>query len=324
MNITIRLRRNRRSPAIRHLVRETKLSAEDLIAPFFVIEGNGRRESIPSMPGIDRLSIDLILEKIAQLHEKGIQAVALFPVVEAVLRSELAEEACNPDGLIPSAIRAIKEQIPTICVISDVALDPYTSHGHDGLLNERLEVANDPTVEILVRMALVHAEAGADFVAPSDMMDGRVKAIRQALDSEGFTNTGILAYSAKYASALYSPFRNAMQVSLQFGDKKTYQMDPANVREAIAEALLDEEEGADILMVKPALHYLDVISRLRQVTQRPIAAFHVSGEYAMVMAAAKAGFLNESQVFYETLLSIKRAGADMILTYAIEAVLELL
>jgi porphobilinogen synthase len=274
------------------------------------------------MPGIFRLSIDLLLDKIEQLHGQGIQAVALFPVIDSSQRSEMAEEAWNPEGLIPRAIRAIKERIPGICVISDVALDPYTSHGHDGILDEKLEISNDATIEILARMAFVQAQAGVDFVAPSDMMDGRVHALREALDVNGFTNTGILAYSAKYASALYAPFRDAMQVNLQFGDKKTYQMDPANIREAMLETLLDEQEGADILMIKPALFYLDVIARLRQETQRPIAAYHVSGEYAMVMAAAQAGYLDASKVFYEALLSIKRAGANMIFTYAIDAVID--
>ena len=321
-SLPVRLRRNRRTPAIRSLIRETVLNTADLVAPFFVIEGNKLREPIPSMPGIFRLSIDLLLDKIEQLHGQGIQAVALFPVIDSSQRSEMAEEAWNPEGLIPRAIRAIKERIPGICVISDVALDPYTSHGHDGILNEKLEIANDATIEVLARMAFVQAQAGVDFVAPSDMMDGRVHALREALDVNGFTNTGILAYSAKYASALYAPFRDAMQVNLQFGDKKTYQMDPANIREAMLETLLDEQEGADILMIKPALFYLDVISRLRQETQRPIAAYHVSGEYSMVMAAAQAGYLDASKVFYEALLSIKRAGANMIFTYAIDAVID--
>jgi len=320
--LPIRPRRRRHSPAIRTMVQETKLTAADLIAPFFIIEGSCLEEPIRTMPGIHRLSIDRLLDKVKSLQAKGIQAIALFPAIDPKQRTGEGDEAWNEDGLIPRAIRAIKEQIPSICVISDVALDPYTSHGHDGVFNERQEIANDPTVERLVRMALVHAKAGADFVAPSDMMDGRVGALRSALDAEGFEHTGILAYSAKYASALYHPFRDALQVNLLFGDKKSYQMDPANGREALLEALLDEKEGADILMIKPALFYLDVIARLRQETHIPIAAYHVSGEYAMVMAADAAGFLDAKKVFYEALLSIKRAGADLIFTYAIDAIID--
>ncbi len=320
--LPIRPRRNRRSPAIRGMVQETELNAADLIAPFFVIEGENIEEPIVSMPGVSRYSIDLLLEKIGHLCAKGIQAIALFPVLEVSLRNLDGNEAWNEEGLIPRAIEQIKAQFPHLCIISDIALDPYTSHGHDGILNEKGEIANDATIERLCKMALLHAQAGVDFVAPSDMMDGRVKALREALDANGFEHTGILAYSAKYASALYGPFRDAMQVSLQFGDKKTYQMDPANSREALREALLDEKEGADILMVKPALYYLDVIAKLREQTHLPIAAYHVSGEYAMVMAAAKAGYLDASKVFYEALLSIKRAGADLIFTYAIDAVID--
>lgn len=320
-NIATRLRRNRRSEAIRSLTQETRLCAADLIAPLFVIEGSQGRVPIASMPGIERLSIDLLVHKAASLHVQGIQAVALFPAIEPSLRSDEAQEAWNPNGLLPRAIQALKRELPSLCVIADVALDPYTTHGHDGLANEHGEILNDPTVDALVQMALVLAEAGADFVAPSDMMDGRVGRIRSALDDQEHTNVGILAYAAKYASALYAPFRDALQTRVAFGDKKTYQLNPANVREALLEAQLDEQEGADILMVKPALLYLDVIARLRAATLRPIAAYHVSGEYAMVMAAAQAGFLDAEKVFYESLLSIKRAGADMILTYAVDAVL---
>lgn len=322
LTLPIRPRRRRRTPAIRTMVQETKLTAADLIAPFFILEGTQIREPIRTMPGICRLSLDLLLPQVKALHAKGVQAIALFPAIDSKLRTVEGDEAWNEEGLIPRAIRAIKAEIPSICVISDVALDPYTSHGHDGIFNERQEIANDPTVERLVRMALVQAKAGADFVAPSDMMDGRVAALRSALDAEGFEHTGILAYSAKYASALYHPFRDALQVNLLFGDKKTYQMDPANSREALVEALLDEKEGADILMIKPALFYLDVIAKLRQETHLPIAAYHVSGEYAMVMAADAAGFLDAKKVFYEALLSIKRAGADLIFTYAIDAVID--
>jgi len=321
MPTDIRLRRNRRTPAIRDMVQETRLHPSDFVVPLFVIEGTNLAVPIASMPGIHRFTVDSLLKKIEHLAELGIQSVALFPAIESSLRTDGAEEAWNPNGLIPRAIRAVKQHFPHVCVISDIALDPYTSHGHDGLANAQGDVLNDETVEALCRMACVHAEAGIDLVAPSDMMDGRVRAIRQVLDAEGHTHVGILAYSAKYASALYGPFRDALQTKLAFGDKKTYQMNPANVREALLEAQLDEDEGADILLVKPALFYLDVIARLREQTQRPIAAYHVSGEYSMVMAAAAAGYLNAEAVFQEALLSIKRAGADLIFTYAAETVL---
>ncbi len=317
----IRLRRNRRTSAIREMVQETRLHPSDFVVPLFVIEGTNSTVPIASMPGISRYTIDCLLKKIEHLAELGIQAVALFPTIEPSLRTDGAAEAWNPMGLIPRAIRAIKHRFPDLCVISDIALDPYTSHGHDGLAGPDGEIRNDETIECLCRMATVHAEAGVDLIAPSDMMDGRVRALRHALDAEGHTQVGILAYSAKYASALYGPFRDALQVKLSFGDKKTYQMNPANAREALLEAQLDETEGADILMVKPALFYLDVIANLRKQTHRPIAAYHVSGEYSMVMTAAAAGYLNAEAVFYEGLLSIKRAGADLIFTYAAEAVL---
>ncbi|MDE3055646.1 MAG: porphobilinogen synthase [Verrucomicrobiota bacterium] len=319
-HLPMRLRRNRKSASIRRLVRETELLPSDLIAPLFVIEGRGRREAIPSMPGVERLSIDYALQEAAELHAQGIEAVALFPVVKRELRSPGAEEAWNEEGLLARAIRAFKERIPTLSVIADVALDPFTSHGHDGLTGEGGEILNDPTVECLVQMALMQARCGVDLVAPSDMMDGRVGAIRKALDEAGYADVSILAYSAKYASSLYGPFREAVETRLAFGDKKSYQMDPANVREACLEALLDQEEGADILMVKPATLYLDVIAALRARTDRPIAAYHVSGEYAMVMAAAERGWLDAAALFHETLLSIKRAGADMIFTYAAKEV----
>ncbi len=316
-----RLRRNRKSAAIRKMVQETELNAADLAAPFFVIEGENRSEPIQRMPGIRRFSIDLLVREVERLHRKGIQSIALFPAIDREFKSLNAEEAWNPDGLMQRAIRTIKHYLPEVCIFSDVALDPYTTHGHDGLINEYGQIINDESVLCLTKMALAQAAAGVDFVAPSDMMDGRVKAIREELDLAGFDQTGILAYSAKYASSLYEPFREALQVEL-IGDKKTYQMDPANVREALLEAQLDEEEGADILMIKPALYYLDVIARLRPRTNRPIAAYHVSGEYAMVMAAHQAGYLDAKKVFYEALLSIKRAGADLILTYAVDHVID--
>lgn len=322
LNIPIRLRRNRKSEAIRKMVQETKLSAHDLVVPIFIIEGEKQRVKIESMPGVERLSIDLAVLEAKELHEKGIQSIALFPVIDPKLKSQSGIESINPDGLLARAIREIKFALPSLCIIADVALDPYTSHGHDGLVNDKGEILNDETVNILIEMSLMQARSGVDFVAPSDMMDGRVGAIREALDDEGFENVGILAYSAKYASSLYGPFRDALKVNLKFGDKKTYQMDPANSREALFEAALDEEEGADILMVKPATFYLDIISKLRDQTKRPIAAYHVSGEYAMVMAAHNAGWLNGPKVLYEAILSIKRAGADLIFTYAAKQILD--
>lgn len=321
LNLPIRLRRNRKSEAIRNMVRETRLSPHDLVAPFFLIEGEKQRIAIPSMPGVERLSIDQALKEAKELYDKGVQSIALFPVIDPTLKSLDGAESWNLDGLLARAIREIKFALPNLCIIADVALDPFTTHGHDGLVDEKGQILNDETVECLIQMALMQAKAGVDFVAPSDMMDGRVGAIRDALDEEGYETVGILAYSAKYASALYGPFRDALQVRLGFGDKKSYQMDPANIREALFEAALDEEEGADILMVKPATLYLDVLSKLREQTKRPLAAYHVSGEYAMVMAADQAGWLNAERVFYETLLSIKRAGADLIFTYAIKHVL---
>lgn len=324
LNLPIRLRRNRQSEAIRNMVRETILHPHDLIAPIFVIEGEKTRIPIDSMPGIHRLSIDLAIKEAQELYAMGIQSIALFPVIAPSLKTDRAEEAWNPEGLLARAIRELKFAIPSLCLMADVALDPFTSHGHDGLVNERGDILNDQTIECLIEMALMQARAGIDFVAPSDMMDGRIGAIRDALDAEGFSHVGILAYSAKYASALYGPFRDALKVRLGFGDKKTYQMDPANVREALLEAALDEEEGADILMIKPATLYLDVIAKLREQTKRPIAAYHVSGEYAMVMAAHQAGYLNGPQVLYESLLSIKRAGADLIFTYAARSILPLI
>ncbi|MBS3905176.1 MAG: porphobilinogen synthase [Simkania sp.] len=310
-----RPRRNRKNPAIRSLVEETRLSPADLVAPLFVIEGEQQKEIIHSLPGIERLSIDLFIEEVKALYMLGIPAIAIFPAIAPHLKDDNASLALDPDGLIPRAIRAIKRDVPKMCVISDIALDPFTSHGHDGVIVQG-DVHNDQTIEILNQMAILHAHCGSDFVAPSDMMDGRVGAIRKALDTQGFSHTGILSYCAKYASSLYAPFREAVGSSLLFGDKKTYQMNPANVREAMREAHLDEEEGADILMVKPALLYLDVIRAMREQTRLPICAYHVSGEYAMVMAAEEKGFLNADRVFYESLLSIKRAGADFIISYA--------
>ena len=322
--LPIRMRRNRKSEAIRKMVQESLLTPNDLVVPFFIVEGEKSREPIPSMPTIERLSVDLVVKKAKELQKQGVLAIALFPVIDPKLKSNEAEEAWNPDGLLSRAICEIKFALPELCVIADVALDPYTTHAHDGLVGENGEILNDQTIDCLVKMALCQARAGIDILAPSDMMDGRVGTIRDALDEEGFENVSICSYSVKYASTLYGPFRDAVTSSLKFGDKRTYQMDPANCREALLEAALDEEEGADILMVKPATFYLDVIAKLREQTKRPIAAYHVSGEFSMVMAAHQAGWLDGEKVLYESLLSIKRAGADMIFTYAAEQVLHLL
>jgi len=318
-DITKRPRRNRKSPAIRSLSEETVLTPSDFVVPFFIIEGNEVREPIKELPGISRLSMDLLVKEAELLHAQGIPAVALFPVVDPAIRDEEGSESYNPNSLVVRAIKALKKEIPSLCVISDIALDPYTSHGHDGIIQNG-EVDNDLTIEALVRQSMVYAEAGCDIVAPSDMMDGRIGIIRKALDP----SVGILSYTAKYASAFYGPFRGAIGTKLMFGDKKTYQMNPANRREAVREALLDEEEGADMLMVKPALPYLDVLSDIKKKTSLPVGAYHVSGEYAMIMAAAEKGLINSEQALYESLISIKRAGADFIFTYAAPATLALL
>jgi porphobilinogen synthase len=318
MEMMIRGRRNRRSAAIRGLVRENRVLVEDLILPVFFHEDAADVE-IASMPGCTRWSMAGLLKEVKSAYEMGIRAVVLFPKIDDALKSPDAAECANDAGLVPKAIRAIKEACPGICVITDVALDPYNSDGHDGLVvrdkNGELKILNDETVEVLCRQAICHARAGADIVAPSDMMDGRIGAIREALDDAGFTETGILAYTAKYASAFYGPFRGALDSAPKEGDKKTYQMDPGNVREAIRELLMDEEEGADMVMVKPAGPYLDVIARVRDETTLPVAAYQVSGEYLMIKSACAGGWLDEKTVVMESLLGIKRAGADMILTY---------
>jgi porphobilinogen synthase len=319
-----RLRRNRKNPAIRALVEETRILASDLIFPFFLVSGKDQKQPISNLPGIDRLSLDQILKTAERLHRKGIQAVALFPYIPLEQKDATGKNALDPNGIVPIAIQTIKKEIPSLCVISDVALDPFSSHGHDGLVSPDGRILNDETVEILAEMALLHAQSGADIIAPSDMMDGRVEAIRKRLDFHDFCDVSILSYSAKYASSLYAPFRDALGSQLKFGDKKTYQLNPANVREALLETSLDEAEGADILMVKPALYYLDVLAKLRASTRLPLAAYHVSGEYAMVMAAHEKGFLDATQVFFESLVCIKRAGADMIFTYAVPHVIDLL
>jgi len=309
-----RPRRLRRTGSLRRMVRETNLTADDLIYPLFVMEGEGQREEVPSMPDCFRFSLDLLLQEVKAARELGIGAIALFPLIPHSQKDNAGTESYNPNGLIPRTIRAIKQAVPDLLVITDVALDPYSSEGHDGIVKDGI-ILNDETVAVLVKQALTHAEAGADFVAPSDMMDGRVGAIRKALDAEGWINVGILAYSAKYASAYYGPFRDALDSAPKFGDKKTYQMDAANATEALKEVELDIAEGADIVMVKPALAYLDIICRIKQRTNLPVAAYNVSGEYAMIKAAAQQGWIDEGKVILETLTSIKRAGADLILTY---------
>ncbi|MCB9496205.1 MAG: porphobilinogen synthase [Fibrobacteria bacterium] len=312
---THRPRRNRRNASIRTLVQETVLRPEHLVMPCFVQEGENQSTPIEALPGCFRHTIDRLIEAVRQWQELGIRAVALFPVTPPELKTSDARAALDPQGLVPTTVRALKSACPEVLVITDVALDPFTDHGHDGLMSTDGRILNDETVAHLARMALVHAQAGADLVAPSDMMDGRVGAIREALDGQGFIDTGILAYSAKYASAFYGPFRFALDSAPGQGDKKTYQMDPANRREARREAELDEWEGADILMVKPGLPYLDVLADLRERTSLPLAAYHVSGEFAMLKAASEKGWIDYDRCLLESLLAFRRAGADFILTY---------
>lgn len=315
LNIS-RPRRNRKTDAIRRLVRETHLSAGDLIAPLFVKDGSALREPITSMPGVFRFSIDELVKECRELHALGVPCVSLFPAIEDRLKDARASEAVNPNGLYQRAIKEIKNAIPDLLIMTDVALDPYSSDGHDGLVDPKTgEILNDQTLEVLAKMAIVQTKSGADIVGPSDMMDGRVGYIRDALDEENLVNVSIMSYAAKYASAFYGPFRDALGSAPKKGDKKTYQMDYANVREALREAYLDESEGADILMVKPGLPYLDVIKTLRDNTTLPLAAYNVSGEYAMVKAAAEKGWIDEEKVMIEMLWAFKRAGSDMILTY---------
>ena len=311
-----RMRRNRVSDFRRRLVAENSLTVNDLIYPVFVLEGEQQREVVPSMPGVERKSIDLLLDECAELVELGVPLVALFPVTPASVKSEMAEAAYDDDGLAQRAVRAIKAKFPQLGVMTDVALDPFTIHGQDGIIDESGYVLNDITTDVLVKQALSHARAGADMVAPSDMMDGRIGAIRDALEHEGFSNTQIMAYSAKYASAFYGPFRDAVGSAgnLKGGDKKTYQMDPANRLEALHEIALDIEEGADMVMVKPGLPYLDIVREVKDQFKVPTFAYQVSGEYAMLQAAIENGWL-ANDVVQESLLAFKRAGADGILTY---------
>ncbi|MGM0703065.1 MAG: porphobilinogen synthase [Pseudomonadota bacterium] len=312
-----RMRRMRRDDFSRRLMRESTLTAADLIWPVFVLEGDARREAVPSMPGVERLSLDLLIEEAREAYQLGIPALALFPVVDPAQKSELAEEAYHSGGLVQRSVRALKEAVPELGVITDVALDPYTSHGQDGIIDDSGYVLNDRTVETLLKQALSHAEAGADVVAPSDMMDGRIGEIRQVLEREHLPNVRIMAYSAKYASNYYGPFRDAVGSAANLGkaDKRTYQMDPANGNEALHEVAMDIAEGADMVMVKPGMPYLDVVRRVKEELEVPTYAYQVSGEYAMHMAAFENGWLDADSVILESLLCFKRAGADGVLTY---------
>jgi porphobilinogen synthase len=314
MTILKRPRRNRKSQVIRNLVEETQVRVENLIYPMFMLEGQNVEQPIQSMPGISRLSADLLVKEMTSCYEIGVKTFCLFPLVNEKYKDPTGSYSLNKENIYLEAICKIKRELPDACIMTDVALDPYSSDGHDGIVRDG-KIVNDETVSRLAEMAVMQAQAGADIIGPSDMMDGRVKVIRVALDQAGYTDTSIMSYTAKYASGFYGPFREALDSAPRSGDKKTYQMNPANVREALLEANLDTEEGADILMVKPALAYLDVIQTLKQNSHLPIAAYNVSGEFSMIKAAAKSGFLEHDRVMQEVLLSIKRAGADIILTY---------
>lgn len=316
IEILQRPRRNRKSPAIRDIIQETRLHPSQLIAPLFLIEGHDKKDPILSMPEVYRLSLDKAVEEIFELYSHGIRAIDLFAYIPKEKKDAYGTEAVRENNLIQQAVRLIKSECPDMCVMVDVALDPYTDHGHDGLIDANGYVSNDESLDVLGRMSLLAAEAGADVIAPSDMMDGRVGYIRKKLDENGFTNVSILSYAAKYTSAFYGPFREALNSAPKVGDKKGYQLNPANWREAMRECELDIAEGADMLLIKPALPYLDIITKVRETTNLPVGAFHVSGEYAMVMAAAKNGWIDADRAFMECLISIKRAGADFILTYA--------
>lgn len=319
----IRGRRLRASGALRDMIAENHLKPADFIAPVFVMEGENSKQEIPSMPDYYRYTLDLLMDEIQELKEVGIRSVLVFVKVPEQKKDNEGTEALNPDGLMQKSVRAIKEEFPEMLVMTDVALDPYSSYGHDGIIEDS-EILNDESVEVLSKMAVSHAEAGADMVAPSDMMDGRIGAMREALDEAGFKHIGIMAYSAKYASSYYGPFRDALDSAPGFGDKKTYQMDPSNVQEAIKEAKLDEQEGADIVMVKPGLPYLDVVRAVKKEVSVPVSVYNVSGEYAMLKAAAEKGWLNEEEAMIEALIGFKRAGADLIATYFAKAASKLL
>ena len=317
-----RPRRNRQTASIRSMVRETRLHPSDFILPLFLVDGQEKQIPIESMPDCFRLSSDLVVKECREAHQLGIPAVALFPALPDLLKDKVASESTNPDGLLQRTICQIKSEVPKITIITDVAMDPYSIDGHDGLVQDG-EILNDATLEILVRMAVSQAEAGVDIVAPSDMMDGRVGVIRKGLDQHGYTRVGILAYSAKYASAFYGPFRDALNSEPRSGDKKTYQMDPANRREAVREILMDVDQGADMVMVKPAIIYLDVIAEIKARVNLPVVAYNVSGEYAMIKAANKLGWLDGEAAMIEMLTAIKRSGADIILTYFAKEMAEL-
>jgi len=317
LKITTRMRRNRKTQWVRNLISENNITVNDLILPMFVIEGNNKSEEIKFMPNVKRLSIDLLIKEAEKIVRLGIPAIALFPVITADKKSSNGEESYNPENLISNTVRALKKYVPELGIICDVALDPYSSHGHDGIMSKDGYILNDETIEVLVKQSLSLAHAGADIIAPSDMMDGRIGAIRNALDKENFINTSILAYSAKYASSFYGPFRDAVNSSTALkGDKKTYQMDIANSDEALREIELDIQEGADMIMVKPGLPYLDIIRRAKDNFFVPTFAYHVSGEYAMLKSAAQNGWLDYDKAVTEIMLSFKRAGSDAILTYA--------
>ena len=313
----------RRSAAVRSLVAETILTPNDFILPIFIDEGKNVCHEISSMPGCFRRSVDLTIVEAKELWSLGIKSVLLFVKTDDAVKDNTGKEAWNPDGLMQRSIKAIKDAVPEMIVMTDVALDPYSIYGHDGIVKDG-EILNDETVDALVKMSVSHAQAGADFVAPSDMMDGRIRAIRHALEQEGFTQTGIMSYSAKYASCFYGPFRDALDSAPGFGDKKTYQMDYANRNEAIKETLQDIEEGADIVMIKPAMAYLDIVREVKNAVTVPVSAYHVSGEYAMIKAAAQMGWLDENKTILESLTSIKRAGADLIATYFAKDAVKLL
>lgn len=320
------LRRNRRlrqSQAIRHLVRETIITPSDFLVPLFVVEGKGVKEAIPSMPNYYRYSLDVLAKEVKELWQMGLCGVLVFVKVPDALKDNAGTEALNPEGLMQRAVKTIKDACPDMLVMTDVALDPYSSYGHDGIVEDQ-KILNDETVEVLAEMALSHAEAGADFVAPSDMMDGRILSIREALEEAGYTDTGIMSYSAKYASAFYGPFRDALDSAPGFGDKTSYQMDPANRFEAIEEAQADVDEGADIIMVKPGICYLDIVREIKNEIDVPIAVYQVSGEYAMVKAAAEKGWLDHDAVMMEQLLAMKRAGANIIASYFAKDVVKLM
>lgn len=324
INLSKRPRRNRKSIAVRELLQETRLHPSHFVAPLFVVEGSSQIQPVLSLPGVSRLSIDNLLKEVEGLLNMGIKTVDLFPVINPSLKDSRGSEALKENNILVQAINALKRYFPEICVMVDIALDPFTDHGHDGLIDNNGHVINDATLKILGQMSVLVAQAGADVVAPSDMMDGRVSYIRACLDRCGFTDVSILAYAVKYASSFYGPFREALNSAPKIGDKKGYQLNPANVREGLRECVLDEAEGADMLLIKPALAYLDVIAKVKEMTYLPVGAYQVSGEYAMIKAAAQNGWIDGQRAMIECLLSIKRAGADFILTYAAKEIAQLL